>query len=300
MRKSPAYKTYLAYATGAITPKKARKFKKPASPSKKKTLVAVEEPTKKPTKKPAARRRSASVQIRDTPGGAQLKKAIKQSKQETNIHQAGGSSKGAGLEPKVPDDQKGKSTDTSERTGLKPGVLDVSKADSYESDQVKDDAQATIIAAQATQNTKVSLPSSSMSSDYATKFLNFDNFPSVDTKIISMIHIKVQHEDPSIQTSPLLTIPVLRHTAEIIKKHSVRADVVALYHALMESILEDEDAMDKGVADKLKKKKPDDADKDKGPPARSNQGLKRKNTSNHAKPSKKSKSTETSKGTTKS
>ncbi|GKB84187.1 hypothetical protein Tco_0956459 [Tanacetum coccineum] len=39
----------------------------------------------------------------------------------------------------------------------------------------------------------------------------------------------------------------------------------ALYHALMESILKDEDAMDKGVADKSKKRKPDDADKDEGP-----------------------------------
>ncbi|GKA39759.1 hypothetical protein Tco_0732310 [Tanacetum coccineum] len=39
----------------------------------------------------------------------------------------------------------------------------------------------------------------------------------------------------------------------------------ALYHALMESILEDEEAMDEGVAEKLKKRKPDDADKDKGP-----------------------------------
>ncbi|GKE87523.1 hypothetical protein Tco_1564998, partial [Tanacetum coccineum] len=41
----------------------------------------------------------------------------------------------------------------------------------------------------------------------------------------------------------------------------------ALYHALMESILEDEDAMDEGVSDKLKKRKQDDADKDKGPSA---------------------------------
>ncbi|GJY86293.1 hypothetical protein Tco_0500319 [Tanacetum coccineum] len=39
----------------------------------------------------------------------------------------------------------------------------------------------------------------------------------------------------------------------------------SLYHALMESILEDEDVMDEGVADKLKKRKPDDADKDEGP-----------------------------------
>ncbi|GJT36541.1 hypothetical protein Tco_0926960 [Tanacetum coccineum] len=42
----------------------------------------------------------------------------------------------------------------------------------------------------------------------------------------------------------------------------------ALYHALMESILKDEDAMDKGVVDKLKKRSPDDADKDEDLPAR--------------------------------
>ncbi|GJY66903.1 hypothetical protein Tco_0469141 [Tanacetum coccineum] len=40
----------------------------------------------------------------------------------------------------------------------------------------------------------------------------------------------------------------------------------ALYHALMESILEDEDVMDKGVADKLKKRNPNDADRDEDPP----------------------------------
>ncbi|GJY34838.1 hypothetical protein Tco_0419307 [Tanacetum coccineum] len=67
MMNSTAYKTYLAFATGAATPKKARKFKKPASHSKKKTLVTVEEPNEKPAKKPAAKRQSVDVQIRDTP-----------------------------------------------------------------------------------------------------------------------------------------------------------------------------------------------------------------------------------------
>ncbi|GKA56427.1 hypothetical protein Tco_0755499 [Tanacetum coccineum] len=43
--------------------------------------------------------------------------------------------------------------------------------------------------------------------------------------------------------------------------------IKALYHALMESILKDEDPMDKGVADKLKKRKPDDADRDEYPTA---------------------------------
>ncbi|GJU08743.1 hypothetical protein Tco_1125173 [Tanacetum coccineum] len=232
------------------------------SPSKKKNLVAVEEHAEKPGKKPATRRQTVGVQIRDTPGvsvskrktpvkterskgiellfeaalleEAQLKKAIKQSKQETNIHQARGLSDGAGLELEGPDEQKGKSSDTSEGTGLIPGVPDVSKADSSKrkgneemtdaekvdaenenvneevaGDQVNDDAQATVTAALATQKTKVPLQSYSNSSDYANKFLNFDNIPSTDTKIILMMDIKVQYVDLSSQTSPLFTVHVL-------------------------------------------------------------------------------------------
>ncbi|GJW59625.1 hypothetical protein Tco_0108960 [Tanacetum coccineum] len=126
-----------------------------------------------------------------------------------------------------------------------------------------------------------------------------------------------------------------RHTSEFVKEHSVLADVIdvlqqqqkpqksdadirkikmeqawkqqepkytihkTLYHALMELILEDEDAMDKGVADKLKKRKPDD-DIDEGPPTGPDQGLKMKKTCKETEPSKKAKSTGTYKGTTKS
>nr|GEV23267.1 hypothetical protein [Tanacetum cinerariifolium] len=53
----------------------------------------------------------------------------------------------------------------------------------------------------------------------------------------------------------------------------------ALYHALMESILEDEYAMNEGVDDKLKKRNQDDADKDEGPFVGSDRGLKRRKTS---------------------
>ncbi|GJU18769.1 hypothetical protein Tco_1146735 [Tanacetum coccineum] len=149
------------------TPKKARKWKKPASPSKKRTLVITEEPAKKP----AARKQPSGVQIKDTSGvymskkkapemternkgivllseadlleEVQIKKAIKRSKHETHLQQAGSSGNGASLEPEVPDEPKRKSIDTHEGTGLKPGVPDVSKADSsdseYESWGVSDD-----------------------------------------------------------------------------------------------------------------------------------------------------------------
>ncbi|GJT20507.1 hypothetical protein Tco_0890444 [Tanacetum coccineum] len=47
---------------------------------------------------------------------------------------------------------------------------------------------------------------------------------------------------------------------------------IALYHALMKSILKDEDAIDEGVAEKLKKRKPNNTDKDEGPSAGSDRG----------------------------
>ncbi|GJW91891.1 hypothetical protein Tco_0169444 [Tanacetum coccineum] len=86
MQNSTTYKTYLAFATGAATPKKARKFKKHASSSKKKTLVVVEEPAEKLAKKPAARRQTAGVQIRDTPGvSVSKKKASENTKRSKRI-----------------------------------------------------------------------------------------------------------------------------------------------------------------------------------------------------------------------
>ncbi|GJS71700.1 hypothetical protein Tco_0704541 [Tanacetum coccineum] len=71
MRETKAYKTYFSYATGATPPKKARKFKKVASPSKKLSLVLEEEPAKKlkRVKRPAKKSTIASracVVIRDT------------------------------------------------------------------------------------------------------------------------------------------------------------------------------------------------------------------------------------------
>ncbi|GJW55843.1 hypothetical protein Tco_0099928 [Tanacetum coccineum] len=151
IKDSKEFKIYLSFATGEATPKKAKKFKKIASPSKKQTLVLEEEPAKKPkqakhpepakksapakkdvsSKKPS-RKQSTGVQIRDTLGvsvskkkapattkrskgidllsgaafleDAQMKKVLKQSKNETHSHQVSGSGYGVGV-PNVPKDQ---------------------------------------------------------------------------------------------------------------------------------------------------------------------------------------------------
>ncbi|GJS78763.1 hypothetical protein Tco_0728644 [Tanacetum coccineum] len=157
MRNSYVYNTYLAYATRAATPKKARKFKKHASPSKKRTLVTVEdeepEPAKKVKRTLTTTGKSKGIDLLSDVAAleaaykaidllsdvvalkaAQLKKAIKISKHDTSIHQAGGSGDGTGSKPGVPDEPKGKSVNTHEGTSLKPGVPDVSKTDSSKSE----------------------------------------------------------------------------------------------------------------------------------------------------------------------
>ncbi|GJY48556.1 hypothetical protein Tco_0438512, partial [Tanacetum coccineum] len=105
IKDSKAYKRYLTFATRQATPKKARKFKKIASPSKKLSLVLEEEAPKKPkrAKKPAKKSTTvptAGVVIKDTPVGSQ---------------------------PKVPDEYEDKTTGTDKGTGTKPGVPDVPK-----------------------------------------------------------------------------------------------------------------------------------------------------------------------------
>ncbi|GJR67471.1 hypothetical protein Tco_0013536 [Tanacetum coccineum] len=145
----------------AATPKKARKWKKPASPSKKQTLVITKEPAKKPVaiqirdtlgvsvskkKAPAKAERNKGIDLLSKAAlleEAHMKKSIKRRKRETHMHQAGGSGDGVGLELEVLDETKGKSINTHEGTSLKLGVPDVSKADSsdgeYESWRVSDD-----------------------------------------------------------------------------------------------------------------------------------------------------------------
>ncbi|GJX08058.1 hypothetical protein Tco_0195990 [Tanacetum coccineum] len=118
--KSTAYQTYYAYASGAKEPKKARKFKKPASPKLKIVPVSPKELTKKPAKNPepamkSSRKSQAGVIIKDTLG-------VSVSKKKTPTK--GKRSKG------VPDEQQRKIYGTDEGTGTKPGVLDVPKYDS--------------------------------------------------------------------------------------------------------------------------------------------------------------------------
>nr|GEV72158.1 hypothetical protein [Tanacetum cinerariifolium] len=158
IKYSKAYKTYYDFATGKATPKKAKKYKKVASPSRKLSPVFEEEhavkhkKAKKPTKK-STTVPTTGVVIRDTPGVSvskkkaptkvdrgkgmdllsdttlfedyQVKEALKKSKKGSHMLHPSGSGDGVGSQPKVPNEFEDKTTGTDERTVTKPGVPDV-------------------------------------------------------------------------------------------------------------------------------------------------------------------------------
>nr|GEW60650.1 hypothetical protein [Tanacetum cinerariifolium] len=290
------------------------------------------------------------------------------------LEEEGGSGDGAGLEPEVLDESKGKSIDTHEGTSLKPGVPDVSKADSSDSDV---DLNKTDGEEETREDEFVHKPDDYLPTDDETKDVDDEEYVMINEEIyddvnvelkdaelvdegkgdeemtdaenvnveneevnqenakieiISMLDVQVQHENPTtpataipsliptfiphFQKSTLIptptnteattSTPAVQKSKTLSTFHLIASDLEKnpkhgdLYHALIKSILEDEDAMDKGVVDKLKKRKPDDVDRDEDPYAGPDQGLKRKKTSKDVEPSKKAKSTDTSKCTTKS
>ncbi|GJR89499.1 hypothetical protein Tco_0213510 [Tanacetum coccineum] len=166
MKESKAYKTYLGYATGEVLPMVARKFKKASLSKKESELVpGDEEPVKKgkrlktPAKKSASKPATGIV-IREPPVETKSKRKEKEKvdvahgkgiellsevalsekaqmkearmKSLRDFHKTRPSGSGTVAE-KPPSVEKITPTVTSERTGDKPGVLDVTNDDSSES-----------------------------------------------------------------------------------------------------------------------------------------------------------------------
>ncbi|GJV02737.1 hypothetical protein Tco_1336306 [Tanacetum coccineum] len=331
MWDSHAYKPYLSFATGATFPKKVWKFKKPDSPLKKRTLVTVEEEepetAKKvvPPKKPS-RNYSTRVQIRDTPvvsmskkkaltkaarrkwidllseasllKEAQLKKDLKRSKQETSIHQAGGSSEGSDFESEVLDQRKGKSIDTKtnddeEETDDKfvhtpPNYVPTDDESNDESNDVNEEEYDRIdkelygdvnTQEQTTGVQEESGPEmASVQGQYVVQATKTAT-PAIQNATTKIPPFSSSHSVSSNYTSAFLNLKNLQSTLDdalykVLKKHD--ADIIKEFSVPTAIFV-----------DKLKKRKPDDADKDEGPTAGSNRGLKRQRTSKGTKTSKK-------------
>ncbi|GKD55339.1 hypothetical protein Tco_1288726, partial [Tanacetum coccineum] len=77
--------------------------------------------------------------------------------------------------------------------------------DMYRDINVEEDAHVTLTAVHDTQKTDGPMQSSSVSSDFTDKLLNFENAYLTDN---TMMDTTVHHEEPSSQTSSLFTIPI--------------------------------------------------------------------------------------------
>ncbi|GJZ14731.1 retrovirus-related pol polyprotein from transposon TNT 1-94 [Tanacetum coccineum] len=336
MRKYPVYKTYLSFATGAVTPKKSRKFKKHASPSKTKTLIAIEELAKKPGKKPVTRRQSAGVQLIYTLDN-------NDDDDDDDDDQHGDDERTIFANDKAADQNKTDDEEKDEFVHTPDDYVptDDENVDDEEYDRINEEMYSdvnvklkytelegegkskvpTIVkeylgtSLDDTLHKVIQIHNAKLIKEYSVlaDVIEVPQHQQKPQKSAADIHkIKMEQAGKQQKTKYTITSSDTAKLQEFDKKRTLFKIMTkiksfnkntkhkALYHALMESILKDEDAMDKSVVDRLNKRKPDDANKDKGPPAGSNQGLKRKKASRDAEPSKKAKSTETSKGTTKS
>ncbi|GJY49449.1 hypothetical protein Tco_0439405 [Tanacetum coccineum] len=94
-----------------------------------------------------------------------------------------------------------------------------SQEKSYE--QVIEDAHVTLTSSQKTEGSK---QSSSVSSDFASKFLNLDNVPPVIDEVASMMNVKTPHEELSTQAPPNLSV----HVTAIPETSTVHVTTVTL------------------------------------------------------------------------
>ncbi|GJV07868.1 hypothetical protein Tco_1345524 [Tanacetum coccineum] len=232
MKESKAYKTYLGFATGAVPPKAARKFKK-ASPSKKDNVPIPEdeEPVKKGKRlkivsnksayKPATcivirepvvetkskRKEKEKVNVAYGKGRellsdvaltkeAQMKEVHKKSIRD--FHKTHPIDSGTVAED-PPSVAKITPPVTSEGTDDIPGVARYSEQEEESEDDDQEENK---------NDDDLKLGYSSRSSDLASKFLNFLDIPHTDAEIVSPLDVLVHHEVPRTQAPTLLLIPV--------------------------------------------------------------------------------------------
>ncbi|GKC65374.1 hypothetical protein Tco_1097972 [Tanacetum coccineum] len=267
IKDSQAYKTYYNFATGKVPPRKARKYKKVASPSRKLSPVKEAEPVKKAkrVKRPAKKSTTAptaGVVIKDTPGvfvskkktptkgdkgkgmkllsdatlleAAQVKEALQKSKKDSHMLHASGSDDGVGSQPKGDseydnddindddddndnNDDDSESKDDDEHDEEYEYDDDSKNVFEEEDDDLYKDVDVRSLGAEhekerkgdeeMTDKTESSKQSSSVSSDFASKFLILDNVPPVVDEVASMRNVNNHQEESSTQAPSLFTLP---------------------------------------------------------------------------------------------
>ncbi|GJW66266.1 hypothetical protein Tco_0120690 [Tanacetum coccineum] len=262
IKDSKAYKTYYDFATGKVEPKKSRKFKKVASPSRKLSPVLEAEPVKKAkrVKRPAKKSTitpTVGVIIRDVPGKRSspekqegfsyasckwLRVPDVPKYQSKSDGESWGNSKddndddsdddSKGDDDKANSDDDGNDVHDSERTDSDDDdenpsftIKDYDEEEhdeEYESDDYyenvfeeedddlyKDVDVRSLDVEREKKGKKIesSKQSSSVSSDFASKFLILDSVPPMIDEVASMMNVKNRQKESSTQAPSLFTVP---------------------------------------------------------------------------------------------
>nr|GFD19841.1 hypothetical protein [Tanacetum cinerariifolium] len=80
--------------------------------------------------------------------------------------------------------------------------------DDEDYNQLYKDVNIRLKVAEHKEKTEGSKQISSVSSEFARKFLNLDNISPVVDEVASMMNVKVHHEESSTQAPPILSVPV--------------------------------------------------------------------------------------------
>ncbi|GKA73288.1 hypothetical protein Tco_0779504 [Tanacetum coccineum] len=298
------------------TPKKARKIKKVASPSRKLSPVLEEEPTKKPkrAKEPAKKSLTmptAGVAIRDTPHesmpkkktpakvnrgkgidllsdaalleAAEVKEALKKRKKKSHMLHPSSSGDGVGSQPKVLDESEDKTTGPNKELVLKPGVPDtqnmVMDEDDVESD-ANEDKEASDSEKTDSDEMRILITRIGFSTQKALQSYTTKFEKTAQTKKEKYIDIIKKSVKEIIKDEFKSQLP------QILPKEISDFTTPVIQSTINESLENlDKDLFNSyGKAYSLKKGH-EDKDKDKDPLAGPDQGLKKRKTSKDTEPS---------------
>nr|GFA13018.1 hypothetical protein [Tanacetum cinerariifolium] len=241
MKESKAYKTYLCYATCAIPPKIARKFKK-TSPSKKDNdLVHIdEEPVTKGKRVKRSVKKSSSK-----PATESWRNDKDDINDDNDTENEGNDKENKSDDDKTPfDSEKGLDSEQDTDGSESNSEYDQQEYEEEVKDDDEDDKSKEITQEQVVKDAHVMIttvaketevPNASFShlSDLASKFLIFLDIHPNDVEIVSPLDVDVHHEVPRIHTSTLLTIlvsviPKASPDVTELKKDPLHTQVTAL------------------------------------------------------------------------
>nr|GEY45069.1 Gag-Pol polyprotein [Tanacetum cinerariifolium] len=225
MKETQAYQTYLGIAIGAIPPKKAQKFKKPASPKLTIVPISTEAPMGKSKRVKRPAKNVAKIKPSATSEGTGVKLGVhdvaEEESSESEAESMGNDKDDSNNEQVSSDEDNDQEKDNDDEKPNQTMKIKNEEDEDDDEDETKiydkaeggEDEERDYSTSQLYDDVDIRL-NEPVDTDEGivqeeAKFLNFLKIPHTDAEIVSPMDVHVQNEIPSQQTPTLLTVPVL-------------------------------------------------------------------------------------------